>query len=268
MDGTFLDASGSYDHEEFHRLIKRLRAQDISFVVASGNSMPRLRMMFGDLVNQLDFVAENGAHLLVNGKTVARHQMSKSDVTAFLDYFEGQYQELKITLTGINGTYMVKGTSFKVDTSKITPEEAEIFIHSVQEVEYLSDILMNDDIMKIFMMADLESCQRVEEQFNRQFTGNLRAITSGFDTVDFIQKGIDKGWGLEQLMVKEGIDSRQLMAFGDGGNDIEMLKLAGHSFAMANATANVKQVARAIAPSNSQNGVFRTIEVYLQEIEN
>lgn len=100
MDGTFLDASGSYDREEFHRLIKRLRAQDISFVVASGNSMPRLRMMFGDLVNQLDFVAENGAHLLVNGKTVARHQMSKSDVTAFLDYFEGQYQELKITLTG------------------------------------------------------------------------------------------------------------------------------------------------------------------------
>jgi len=37
---------------------------------------------------------------------------------------------------------------------------------------------------------------------------------------------------------------------------------------MANATANVKQVARAIAPSNSQNGVFRTIEAYLQEIEN
>lgn len=230
--------------------------------------MPRLRMMFGNLVNQLDFVAENGAHLLVNGKTVARHQMSKSDVTAFLDYFEGQYQELKITLTGINGTYIAKGTSFEVDTSKITPEEAEIFIHSVQEVEYLSDILMNDDIMKISMMVDLESCQRVEEQFNRQFTGNLRAITSGFDTVDFIQKGIDKGWGLEQLMVKEGIDSRQLMAFGDGGNDIEMLKLAGHSFAMSNATANVKQVARAIAPSNSQNGVFRTIEAYLQEIEN
>ena len=100
MDGTFLDASGSYDHEEFHRLIKRLRAQDISFVVASGNSMPRLRMMFGDLVNQLDFVAENGAHLLVNGKTVARHQMSKSDVTAFLDYFEGAVSRVENYLDG------------------------------------------------------------------------------------------------------------------------------------------------------------------------
>ena len=53
------------------------------------------------------------------------------------------------------------------------------------------------------------------------------------------------------------------MAFGDSGNDIEMLEMAGHSYAVANAEAGVKAVAKHLAPSYQEGGVYQVIEEYL-----
>ncbi|WP_229311241.1 HAD hydrolase family protein [Streptococcus sp. HF-1907] len=54
------------------------------------------------------------------------------------------------------------------------------------------------------------------------------------------------------------------MAFGDGGNDIEMLRLAGQSYAMANAPLLVQNEAKYLAPSND-DGVLSVLEAFLTE---
>ena len=59
------------------------------------------------------------------------------------------------------------------------------------------------------------------------------------------------------------LDASQVMAFGDSGNDIEMLEMAGHSYAVANAEATVKDVAKHLAPSHQEAGVYQVIEEYL-----
>lgn len=56
-----------------------------------------------------------------------------------------------------------------------------------------------------------------------------------------------------------GYSPENLMVFGDGGNDIEMLKLAKYSFAMANAPQEIKNVACYQAPSNQENGVLQVL---------
>ena len=57
------------------------------------------------------------------------------------------------------------------------------------------------------------------------------------------------------------------MAFGDSENDIEMLELAGISYAMENAEESVKEVATNVAPANSQAGVYRVLENWLEKGE-
>ena len=52
------------------------------------------------------------------------------------------------------------------------------------------------------------------------------------------------------------------MVFGDGGNDIEMMKLAKYSFAMSNAPQAIKDIASYQAPSNQENGVLRVLSDY------
>ena len=61
------------------------------------------------------------------------------------------------------------------------------------------------------------------------------------------------------------IEADQIMAFGDSENDLEMLELAGYSFAMENGEEKVKRMAKYIAPSNDEAGVLQVLEQYLKE---
>lgn len=55
------------------------------------------------------------------------------------------------------------------------------------------------------------------------------------------------------------------MAFGDGGNDIEMLKHVKYGFAMENGSEEVKKAARYAAPSNNESSVLEIIEQYFSK---
>ncbi|HBP96280.1 MAG TPA: HAD family hydrolase, partial [Pantoea agglomerans] len=72
-----------------------------------------------------------------------------------------------------------------------------------------------------------------------------------------------KAHGLDLLAQRWGIAHDQVLAFGDGGNDLEMLRQSGFSFAMDNAPQRVKQAARYAAPSNNEQGVLQVIEQML-----
>ena len=57
-----------------------------------------------------------------------------------------------------------------------------------------------------------------------------------------------------------GIEPADMVAFGDGGNDLEMLQLVGRGVAMANAPEPVKAVADDLAASNNDQGVLAYLE--------
>ena len=69
------------------------------------------------------------------------------------------------------------------------------------------------------------------------------------------------------MLKRWSLKSEQIMAFGDSENDIEMLKLAGISYAMENAEESVKEVATGVAPANSQAGVYQVLENWLEKGE-
>ena len=85
--------------------------------------------------------------------------------------------------------------------------------------------------------------------------------------MDLIVSGLHKATGLKALMKKHGWHSSEIMAFGDGQNDMTMLELAGESYAMANGDPRVIKLAKHLAPTNDENGVLSTIEKYLQELD-
>ncbi len=75
--------------------------------------------------------------------------------------------------------------------------------------------------------------------------------------------GVHKANRLRILQQRWGIEDHEVVAFGDSGNDIEMLQHAGFGFAMANAREDVKAVARYQAPHNNEEGVLQIIDKVL-----
>lgn len=90
-------------------------------------------------------------------------------------------------------------------------------------------------------------------------------VHTGNGSIDLIIPGVHKANGLRQLQKLWGIDDSEVVVFGDGGNDIEMLRQAGFSFAMENAGNAVVAAAKYRAGSNNREGVLMIDKVLKHE---
>ena len=82
--------------------------------------------------------------------------------------------------------------------------------------------------------------------------------------LDLLPPGVSKGWALERLAARLGIDRKETMAIGDNWNDLEMLEWAGQAVLMGNAAQELKTKAKLRgwkqAPPNDQDGVAVVLE--------
>lgn len=89
-------------------------------------------------------------------------------------------------------------------------------------------------------------------------------VTAAMDNnLEINKEGTNKGLGLLQLGKSLGISREEIMACGDGGNDVEMLKEVGFAIAMANAYDPVKTAADFVTVSNDEDGVAKAIERFV-----
>lgn len=92
----------------------------------------------------------------------------------------------------------------------------------------------------------------------------LTSTLSGAPFMEIMAAGVNKGTGVARLAASLGIDQSEVLAFGDGLNDAEMLEWAGRGVAMSNAVPEARAVANEIAASNEDFGVARVIERVLE----
>jgi len=79
-------------------------------------------------------------------------------------------------------------------------------------------------------------------------------------SVELTAPGVHKGRAVEHLCERLGVDRRDVVAFGDGLNDNEMLTWAGRGVAMANADPATQAIADEVTASNDDDGVAVVIE--------
>lgn len=83
---------------------------------------------------------------------------------------------------------------------------------------------------------------------------------------DVFPWGGGKETGMEAINARLGIDAAQTMAFGDGENDLGMLRCAGVGVAMGNASDAVKGQANFVAASVDEGGIYRTVELFSSQL--
>lgn len=80
------------------------------------------------------------------------------------------------------------------------------------------------------------------------------------DFADITMKSADKGMGLSAIIARHGIKPEETMAFGDGGNDMSIIKKAGIGVAMGNANEPLKNAADYITDSVDEDGIYKALE--------
>ena len=104
---------------------------------------------------------------------------------------------------------------------------------------------------------------KCERDMQRQFEGRLSVYRSEPYFMEVTPLGIKKDFALGKLLEHLGHTREELMACGDGLNDIPMLAYAGLSVAMENAYPEVKRIAHVLTRSNDEDGVADAVEKYI-----
>lgn len=258
MDGTFLDDRKQFDHEQFDQLLTEFEKRGVHFIVASGRPYVRLKQDFKGFADRMDFVTLNGSRLIIKGKDAASYPMDRQDVLELIDDVQAEYGKMATMVFEKNIAYL---------HSEVDKDERDFlayFAGNSDLVDNWND-MPDGDIYQITFGMDSKHAADVEEAFNKDHENKISAFASATFAIDVNVKGVSKGSGLERLLAKMGMTGDDLIAFGDGGNDIPMLDFAKYSYAMANGMDKVKKHAKFIAPANTENGVFRVLQKYLDE---
>ena len=82
--------------------------------------------------------------------------------------------------------------------------------------------------------------------------------------VEIFNKEVDKYNAIIEIVKKENIEPQDIISFGDGLNDVEMIRRSGVGVAMGNALPEVKENAKFVTLSNDEDGIKAFLEDYLK----
>ena len=250
MDGTFLDHLGTYDKTRLDNLLAACEAKDYVFTVASGRALLALEELFDGFVDRIAIIAENGAlvqykgEVLFESKLEPKDYLQIADTTLALPTCEG------ILLSGRRGAYAPN------DADPAYLKAMERYYENVMATDLEA---VTDDIFKVTAKFQGDTVMERGDYLNTIFE-DMTAVTTGFDSMDIILKGVDKGFGLYHLCQELGRKASDVVAFGDNLNDMEMLTFAGHAVATENARNEIKAVADEVIGHHKDGAVFDYME--------
>ncbi|WP_318503889.1 Cof-type HAD-IIB family hydrolase [Bacillus sp. T3] len=253
MDGTFLNDKMKYDYERFTNLYEKMKEKGIRFVVASGNQYYQLKSFFGEIQDEISYVAENGALVVDQGQEVFSVDIPKKDVKLILEELI-THKKLSVVVCGKDSAYVLESVSDQFF------ETMNKYYHRLKRVKSLE--LVDDQILKFALACPEEETIELRDLLHSKLGSIITPVSSGHGSIDLIVPRFHKASGIQLLQQKWNVEDDETMAFGDGGNDIEMLQHVKYGFAMENGSNEVKHITKYIAPSNNESGVLEIIDQY------
>ena len=249
LDGTLLQNGAQELTPRAIKLIHGLTQKGIHFVAASGRQYANELYLFDEIKDEISYIAENGCLCVHQGKTISKEVIPDALVRRILDEIKKR-PELGIVVSCENTCY-IEGDD---------PEFVDHIINVMHNTAKIVDDVRNvkAPVLKI-AIANMSSGNSDEylKYLQDLFSEEIKVVTSGHVWIDFISPDCNKGTALKKFMELFGVKPDECAVFGDQYNDVEMLELAGKSYAMANAAPGIAEHAAFV--TDSVEDVFEEI---------
>ena len=171
------------------------------------------------------------------------------------------YQEAKKANMEIL-TYQGEGIAATNKDDKYVQHEA--FINKMPVMQY-DDFLhqLVYPINKCLIVGDPTPLHRLELRLSKELEGRMDVYRSADFFLECVPLGIEKARSLDRLISSLGISREEVIACGDGYNDLSMIRFAGLGVAMANAAEDIQKEADFVTLSNEEDGVAHVIERFI-----
>lgn len=255
VDGTLVEEGKGGLNPAYYDEIRRLKEKGIMFAVVSGRSYAGSSPLFAQVIDDVIFINDNGAVLTYQGKIIKSHSIPDELIKNMVSDLK---EELKgVTyLSALTGSYAWGGNQEFCDILR------DDFALDVIELEKMPESLPKDaGVMSIGVYDPVDAEAAVGQEFIDKWNQHdlIQAVPGGQFWFNIIQRNIDKGVALKELMEMYDIAPDEVIAIGDNMNDMGMLTLVPNSVAIGNAREEVKAVCKYVADTNANDGVLQIL---------
>lgn len=246
IDNTLLDHRTFSIPASALAAIDRLKRDGHTVALATGRAHEHARP-FIDQVRPDYVIAQNGACVLRGEELVFSVPLPRARLVALFDWMRARGHHF-----GVND-----GTSGYLSAQ--TPEATAPLDAVAMPYQSERPVHLEHDVYQAWLFFD--------ESLDAVLLSAIRARFPDFAffrwhrwAIDVQLYGVDKWTGCQRVMALAGFVPEQSVAFGDGLNDIPMLRGAGLGVAMDNGHPDLKAVADRIAPAPYLDGIARMLE--------
>jgi len=258
LDGTLTNSKKEISERTKATLLK-VQQKGVKIVLASG------RPTYGivPLADELELAKYGGYILSFNGGTIINWQTKEVIHQSALN------TENLPVLHEIARQNSVDIISYENESiiSENTENEYiqyEAFLNKmpIKKVDSFTEALKLP-VPKCLMVGHPEILIKLEQEMKAQFNREMNIYRSEPFFLELNPLNIDKAQSLQILLDHTGHTREEMLACGDGFNDLTMIEFAGFGVAMANAQEQVKQVSDFVTLSNDEDGVAHVVELFM-----
>lgn len=258
MDGTLLNEDKVVT-ERTKKAIDDARAKGVTVVLATGRPIDGVTRYLEelDMYTDKDYVLTYNGGLVLKTKTrevVSKIALNGGDV----HYLYNLSKELGVNIHA----FSEKEGLVTPKNSKYTEVEAEINNIEIKIVDF-DKVDKEESFIKIMMIDEPEVLQNAVDNLPNEVLEKYTVVRSAPFFLEFLDKRVNKGTGLELLAKHLGVKQDEVISMGDAGNDLHMIEYAGMGVAMGNAFEEVKKAANYITDTNENDGVAKAIEKFV-----
>ncbi|GJJ79994.1 Cof-type HAD-IIB family hydrolase [Pasteurella canis] len=244
IDETLLVKDKDYLPDATVSAIQKLKANGIIPAIATGRTPSNFPPKIKELIQQTQidlFVTMNGQYVSYQGATLEKNPLSKQKIQQLVDFFtqhQIEYAQISPTDTCVSAV-----------TDKVRSALDPLRGHYYENKDYFKQ----HDVFQILAFYE----QQQDELVNSSgVLKGLQAVRWHEQSVDLFDEHISKATGIAAAIQHLGFSMQNVMAFGDGLNDIEMLTIAGVGVAMGNAHQDLKAIADHVTLHIEEDGIY------------
>lgn len=259
MDGTLLNEDKTISMENLEA-IENARKNGVKVVLATGRPIKGIEKY----LKELNLITSNDYAVTFNGAIVQNTKTGEVIAQNLLDVEDAEYLYNLIAGLGV-------GIFISTPNSCITPEADKYSILETTmnniplEVLEFNRISKKTTVVKVIVTGDEDTLSEAIKKLPKEIYNKYTVVRSAPFFLEFINRKVNKGFGVELLANSLGIKQQEVICMGDAGNDVHMIKYAGLGVAMGNAFPEVKKIANYVTKTNVENGVAHVINKFILE---
>lgn len=242
LDGTLLDDNKKIGDKTIHYL--RQIKNNLKIIPASARQFCTIK----PYLENLGLLDENNYTICFNGSLIVNNKESE----IFSSYID---KSIVIKIDNFILDNKIDWTYYLYDNRLLR-----------NEISNIEKFANENKIYKIVGVSTTSVINKIRSNLPKEVLENLEITSSELNRIEFVNKGMTKVKAIELLLNKLDIDKENVVAIGDGDNDINMIKYVGCGIAMSNSPEIVKENADIVTEySNNEDGVYYAIKELLSE---